>query len=139
MAVQQSKGENDMNNYTTYTAAEKIAVAYIAAEFEMDTDEAAFFYENAVKRDRHYGSEGWLPKRAAQIQFFHFKGEQNTHIRRPAERESLKQIRNDMWGNNAVLDAIYDTKTKKMTVYNKRAGYTEQDYWCNLLPEIADC
>lgn len=50
--------------------------------------------------------------------FYHFKDNKNaTHIYKT--NDELKQIKSDLSGNGAVLDAIYNDNTKLVTLYSK--------------------
>ena len=43
---------------------------------------------------------------------------------------SIRQIKNDMKGNNAVLDAIHNSKNNQVTIYSKRL--TKGDVQANM-------
>lgn len=64
--------------------------------------------------------------------FYHMKGEKfrQTHLYQTAE--GIKDIKSTMRKNGAVLDAIYNESTRKVTVYSKR--YPKRDYYDNIIP-----
>lgn len=60
------------------------------------------------------------------------KGEKVRQTRIYHTNDNIRQIKSTIVGNQAVLDAVYNEKTKKLTNYSKR--YKVEDYLNNLDP-----
>lgn len=63
--------------------------------------------------------------------FYHCKDRKNATYSTIYENgATVSQIKSDMRGNNAVLDAIYNSETNKVALYSK--NLTKGDVYANL-------
>lgn len=72
-----------------------------------------------------------MNKGSSKKVFYHCKGETYRTLARKTN-DDISQIKSDIRGNQCILDAVYNYRTRKMTVYSKRKGYTKQDYLANV-------